>query len=292
MESRRVSGGRRGPLRRLPLAAQRAGRGEGRPGLPGRRPGRGLERTGAEPARHGRAGLVGRGTVPVPAHRLFAAPWRGRGPHGARDPWAGRTAGQRPEGHRHLPDGGAGADAVGGARDGHGHGHGHGHGYGHGYDHGYDHGHGKRRHVGQRRCRPGGHDRYRRRHQHRGPAPAAVSEAITLRRASGERIYQNACAVCHEAGSGPTLFGVKPLLGQNTNLHAASPDNLIQVILHGIQAPADDALGYMPAFGNSLDDRQIGDLIDYLRARFAPEEEAWPVDTTTIGRLRQHAQPQ
>ncbi|WP_241128968.1 c-type cytochrome, partial [Achromobacter xylosoxidans] len=124
------------------------------------------------------------------------------------------------------------------------------------------------------------------------PAPAAVSEAITLRRASGERIYQNACAVCHEAGSGPTLFGVKPLLGQNTNLHAASPDNLIQVILHGIQAPADDALGYMPAFGNSLDDRQIGDLIDYLRARFAPEEEAWPVDTTTIGKLRQHAQPQ
>ncbi|WZB76051.1 cytochrome c [Achromobacter insuavis] len=123
------------------------------------------------------------------------------------------------------------------------------------------------------------------------PAPA-VSEAITLRRASGERIYQNACAVCHEAGSGPTLFGVKPLLGQNTNLHAASPDNLIQVILHGIQAPADDALGYMPAFGNSLDDRQIGDLIDYLRARFAPEEEAWPVDTTTIGKLRQHAQPQ
>ncbi|MGB3816923.1 c-type cytochrome, partial [Achromobacter pulmonis] len=114
----------------------------------------------------------------------------------------------------------------------------------------------------------------------------------TLRRASGERIYQNACAVCHEPGSGPTLFGAKPLLAQNTNLHAASPDNLVQVILHGIQAPADDALGYMPGFGDSLDDRQIGDLIDYLRARFAPEEKAWPVDTTTIGRLRQHAPPQ
>ncbi|WP_368932843.1 cytochrome c, partial [Achromobacter xylosoxidans] len=123
-------------------------------------------------------------------------------------------------------------------------------------------------------------------------ASAAASEAITLRRASGERIYQNACAVCHEPGSGPTLFGAKPLLAQNTNLHAASPDNLIQVILNGIQAPADDALGYMPGFGNSLDDRQIGDLIDYLRARFAPEEEAWLVDTTTIGRLRQHAQQQ
>ncbi|KAJ8138064.1 hypothetical protein OY671_008723, partial [Metschnikowia pulcherrima] len=50
-------------------------------------------------------------------------------------------------------------------------------------------------------------------------APAAVSEAITSRRASGERIYQNACAVCHEAGSGPTSFGVKPSSGQNTNSH-------------------------------------------------------------------------
>jgi mono/diheme cytochrome c family protein len=93
------------------------------------------------------------------------------------------------------------------------------------------------------------------------PAPAAVPVAASVatqalatpakaleRHANGERIYQNACAVCHEAGSGPTLFGVKPLLAVNTNLHAASPDNLVQVILNGIQAPADDALGYMPGF--------------------------------------------
>src|SRR5256885_5697791 len=53
------------------------------------------------------------------------------------------------------------------------------------------------------------------------PAPAAVQAAAPAapparaldRHANGERIYQNACAVCHEAGSGPTLFGVKPQLG-------------------------------------------------------------------------------
>ncbi|MGE8317310.1 MAG: c-type cytochrome [Comamonas sp.] len=117
------------------------------------------------------------------------------------------------------------------------------------------------------------------------PAPAEVFE----RHASGERIYQNACAVCHEAGSGPTLFGVKPLLGLNTNLHAAAPDNLVQVILNGIQTPANDALGYMPGFRDSLDDRQIADLLGYLRKRFAPEEKAWPDDTTTIERLRAQA---
>jgi nicotinate dehydrogenase subunit B len=135
------------------------------------------------------------------------------------------------------------------------------------------------------------------------PAPAAVPVAASVatqalatpakaleRHANGERIYQNACAVCHEAGSGPTLFGVKPLLAVNTNLHAASPDNLVQVILNGIQAPADDALGYMPGFRDSLDDRQIADLLGYLRERFAPEEKAWPDDTKTIERLRAQVQ--
>ena len=114
------------------------------------------------------------------------------------------------------------------------------------------------------------------------PAPARTLD----RHADGERIYQNACAVCHEAGSGPTLFGAKPQLGLNTNLHAATPDNLVQVILHGIQEPADGALGYMPGFRDSLNDRQIADLLGYLRARFAPEEKAWPQETETVRRLR------
>jgi len=121
-------------------------------------------------------------------------------------------------------------------------------------------------------------------------APVATPAPEMVRQVNGERIYQNACAVCHEAGSGPTLFGVKPLLALNTNLHAASPDNLLQVILNGIQTPADDALGYMPGFRDSLDDRQIADLIGYLRQRFAPEEKAWPDDTKTIKRLRAQVQ--
>jgi len=127
-------------------------------------------------------------------------------------------------------------------------------------------------------------------------APDPVTQAVATPRpgaapvygqhVNGERIYQNACAVCHEAGSGPTLFGVKPLLALNTNLHAATPDNLVQVILHGIQAPANEALGHMPGFKDSLDDAQILDLTGYLRARFAPEEKAWPHDTKAISKLR------
>ncbi len=121
------------------------------------------------------------------------------------------------------------------------------------------------------------------------PAAAPAAATVFQNRANGERIYQNACAVCHEAGSGPTLFGVKPRLDASTSLHADTPTNLIQVILHGIQEPANGDLGYMPGFGDSLDDQQIADLLGYLRERFAPEKKAWTDDTTAIGRLRTHA---
>ncbi len=115
---------------------------------------------------------------------------------------------------------------------------------------------------------------------------ARPDERVFATHVNGERIYQNACAACHEAGSGPTLFGVKPLLATNTNLHAASPDNLIQVIMHGIQNPAADDLGYMPGFADSLDDRQIDELVGYLRERFAPQEPAWTGVTPAIERIR------
>lgn len=121
-----------------------------------------------------------------------------------------------------------------------------------------------------------------------GPTMAAATrnQRVFEGRTQGERIYQNACAVCHEAAAGPTLFGVKPLLATNTNLHAATPDNLVQVILHGIQAPANDDLGYMPGFKDSLDDAQVQDLLSYLRARFAPQEPEWVDSMTVIDRIR------
>ncbi|WP_447578814.1 c-type cytochrome [Achromobacter kerstersii] len=121
------------------------------------------------------------------------------------------------------------------------------------------------------------------------PPAAATIHALQGRRANGERIYQNACAACHDAGSGPTLFGARPLLSANTNVHAATPDNLIQVILNGIQEPADDALGYMPGFKDSLNDQQVADLVGYLRERHAPQAPPWPDPTATIKRLREHA---
>jgi nicotinate dehydrogenase subunit B len=121
-------------------------------------------------------------------------------------------------------------------------------------------------------------------------ALAAKLEASTGTRAAassvGARLYQGACAVCHEVGGAP-LFGSRPSLALNSNLHSAVPDNLIQLILHGIAKPAATDLGYMPALKDSLTDGQVAELAAYLRRQFAPDKPAWTGIEAAVGRIRQ-----
>ncbi|MGU4701505.1 c-type cytochrome [Burkholderia cepacia] len=92
---------------------------------------------------------------------------------------------------------------------------------------------------------------------------------------NGRRTFETACAVCHAESGGVGHLGVRPLMGLNTSVSQASPDNLLHVLLRGIDQPATGALGYMPGFGDVFDDRQIAELAEYIRARYAPGEPAW-----------------
>ena len=111
-----------------------------------------------------------------------------------------------------------------------------------------------------------------------GPRVAAASSM-------GARLYEGACAVCHAVG-GAALFGSRPSLALNSNLHGAAPDNLIQVILHGIASPASRELGYMPAFKDSFTDDQLAELVSYLRQQFAPGKSPWADVREAVSRIR------
>jgi nicotinate dehydrogenase subunit B len=111
-------------------------------------------------------------------------------------------------------------------------------------------------------------------------APAAALDGV------GARIYDGACAVCHEPDQGPPAYGVKVALAPTTTLHAAHPTNLIRVLLQGIANPPYPEIGYMPAFHDTLDDRQLAQLADYLRARFAPGEPPWRNVAQAVASLR------
>jgi nicotinate dehydrogenase subunit B len=83
------------------------------------------------------------------------------------------------------------------------------------------------------------------------------------------RLYEGACAVCHEPGA--PLVNRGPALGLSSKLHSAGPTNLLRLLIEG----GGHASGAMPAFAQALDDRQIADLARYLRARFAPGQPEW-----------------
>ncbi|MEA2899542.1 MAG: nicotinate dehydrogenase subunit [Bradyrhizobium sp.] len=117
-----------------------------------------------------------------------------------------------------------------------------------------------------------------------------TSTAARSPASDGARLYDGACAVCHAVGGAP-LFGSRPSLALNSNLHSAVPDNLIQVILHGIAAPVSSDLGYMPGFKDSFNDRQVAGLVSWLRRQFAPDQPPWTGIDAAIGRARQAKAP-
>ncbi len=101
-----------------------------------------------------------------------------------------------------------------------------------------------------------------------------------------QRMFDSACAACHHDGDGPRLLGVNVPLALNSNLHSARPDNLIRVILEGVRDPATLQIGFMQGFADQFDNRQLAELIAYMRSRFAPRQPAWEGLDAQIAALR------
>lgn len=120
---------------------------------------------------------------------------------------------------------------------------------------------------------------------------AAARVADAARRAAGllgpaQRMFDAACGACHHEGEGADTEGPNLPLALNPNLHSTRPDNLVRTILDGIARPASSAAGHMPAFRDSLSDRQIAELAAWMRQRFAPDSPPWAGLRETAARLR------
>ncbi len=117
------------------------------------------------------------------------------------------------------------------------------------------------------------------------PAPAQqemaqILETQALRpddlaHAAGARLFEGACGSCHDPASASPSVAARPSLAFNTNVHSADPNNVLRAVLDGVNVPALGPAGAMPAFRGSFDDRQVADLLAYLRARFASDKPAW-----------------
>ncbi len=113
--------------------------------------------------------------------------------------------------------------------------------------------------------------------EHRRQTQQVVAQAASMAPppSAAQRQFEGSCGACHHDGEGPSLLGVNQPLALNGNLHSERPDNLVRVILQGIQQPPSKAVGFMPAFKHSLSDAQISEMVVWMRRRYAPERAPW-----------------
>jgi mono/diheme cytochrome c family protein len=93
--------------------------------------------------------------------------------------------------------------------------------------------------------------------------------------ATGPVLYSGVCASCHGASGTGSSDGYYPSLVHNTTVAAPRPDNLISVILFGVDREVAGQHTLMPDFSGgshvqTLDDMQVAILATYVRQTFGP----------------------
>jgi nicotinate dehydrogenase subunit B len=85
----------------------------------------------------------------------------------------------------------------------------------------------------------------------------------------GAALYRSACARCHEPLDGAAASLAQPL-ALSTVLHAEKPDNLLHIILEGLDPKTTAAKIRMPPFRDHFDQYQVKMLAAYLRRTLTP----------------------
>ncbi len=109
-----------------------------------------------------------------------------------------------------------------------------------------------------------------------GDAQVTPAPQLPAQPDATHRLFESACATCHEPAIVGTVTAAHVPLGQSMAIRAPSPEGLATVIREGLTAPFSHDLRDMPAFGGELSPDQIESLSAYLRARYAPDLPAWP----------------
>ena len=121
---------------------------------------------------------------------------------------------------------------------------------------------------------------------YRPAAPANAYAMVTAaHEAPGAGVYGGYCLKCHGA-DGAGKDARFPRLAGNPSVLAADPASLIHIVLSGgaRRGPGVTAAEHMPAFAPQLSDRDIADVLTFVRQRWG--NVATPVSATAVGAMR------
>ncbi|MEM8487928.1 MAG: cytochrome c [Bacteroidota bacterium] len=119
-----------------------------------------------------------------------------------------------------------------------------------------------------------------------GVTPVATASTDGIFNDEGEQIYMTRCMSCHMAG-GEGVTGVFPPLAESEYV-SGDKGRLIRMIMHGLtgEIVVNDVTysGMMPPWGGFLNDKQIADVLTYVRANFDNDADA--VTEDEVARVR------
>ncbi|MDW5500825.1 cytochrome c [Pseudomonas lundensis] len=102
--------------------------------------------------------------------------------------------------------------------------------------------------------------------------------------ASGAALYAISCASCHRLDAKGAYDGHFPALRHNSTVGSEQANNLVMVILHGVKRQGENIQTWMPGFVDSLDDRQVAELGNYVLQQFG--NPAVKVTPAQVAQLR------
>lgn len=119
------------------------------------------------------------------------------------------------------------------------------------------------------------------------PTTALLSRATPTNMPLGARIYLDNCNACHMV-DGKGAPGIFPALDGASIVTAADPSGLIEIILGGARMPSTEqrpADITMPAFGWRLNNKEVAELVNFLRSSWS-NTTASSVSAGTVAKIR------
>ena len=106
----------------------------------------------------------------------------------------------------------------------------------------------------------------------------------------GEAIYKKYCISCHQADGGGVPHMAPPLI--QTKYVLGEKEDMIKIVLNGLKGVEINDKTYnnpMPPLGNVLKDKEIADVLSYVRNSFG--NKATKISATDVKKVRSEQKP-
>ena len=118
------------------------------------------------------------------------------------------------------------------------------------------------------------------------PAPASPKEGNATTGAAGERVFEGACASCHD-WTGVSQISPFATIAGTRGVNDRTATNVAQIVISGTRRQTPDGVISMPEFGSAYSDTEIAAVVNYVTARFGAEQSR--LTDKDVAKLRSEA---